>query len=70
MDSTLLSAVYSARTDFLPPQHTQHYLTILQQDINMPKSRSTNTSFADLVPEGYRVTLGRGEAAPSEARGN
>jgi hypothetical protein len=36
----------------------------------MPKSTSTDTSFADLVPKGYRVTLGRGETAESEAERN
>jgi hypothetical protein len=33
----------------------------------MSKSTSTNTSFADFVPKGYRVTLDKGDTAPSEA---
>lgn len=33
---------------------------------NMPTSAGTNITFPDLVPDGYRVRLGKGETVPSE----
>ena len=33
---------------------------------NMPTSAGTNISFSDLVPDGYRVRLGKGETVASE----